>query len=114
MEDSFSEIADIIFCMEEEMRRLGLWARESPRPEALASTLPFCYDTLAFEQWLQWVFIPRMKRILAQGLDLPQGSDIHPLVEEVFSQSRADTRALLDLIRAFDALIVSGTLSGRS
>lgn len=107
MEDSLSDIADIIFCMEKEMRRLGLWAREPPRPEALASKQPFCYDTLAFEQWLQWVFIPRMKRILEQGLAVPQDSDIYPLAEEVFSRSSADTRALLDLIRAFDELILS-------
>lgn len=113
MEDSLSDIADIIFCMEKEMRRLGLWAREPPRPEALASKQPFCYDTLAFEQWLQWlqwlqwVFIPRMKRILEQGLAVPQDSDVYPLAEEVFSRSSADTRALLDLNRAFDELILS-------
>jgi len=93
------------------MRRLGLWTREPPRPEALASRQPFCYDTLAFEQWLQWVFIPRMKRILEQGLELPQDSDIRPLAEEVFSRYSADTSALLGLIRAFDELIVSRSLS---
>ncbi|WP_258876037.1 YqcC family protein, partial [Pseudomonas aeruginosa] len=30
-------------------------------PEALASPEPFCVDTLALEQWLQWIFLPRMK-----------------------------------------------------
>ena len=89
------------------MRRLGMWERDPPRPEALASTQPFCFDTLTFEQWLQWIFIPRMKRILEQGLALPRQSDIHPLAEEVFSGYSADTHALLGLIKTFDELIGS-------
>ncbi|MEB3733798.1 YqcC family protein [Halopseudomonas pachastrellae] len=42
--------------LEGELRQWGLWSLEPPSAAQLASEAPFCADTLAFEQWLQWVF----------------------------------------------------------
>ncbi|MGC3710920.1 YqcC family protein, partial [Pseudomonas aeruginosa] len=47
--------------IERELRALGRWSESSPAPEPLASPEPFCVDTLALEQRLQWIFLPRMK-----------------------------------------------------
>jgi len=44
------EIIDALNQLEVGLRDLGLWSDERPTAEALASTLPFCYDTLELEQ----------------------------------------------------------------
>ncbi|MEF0565218.1 YqcC family protein, partial [Pseudomonas aeruginosa] len=50
-------LADQLLLIERELRALGWWSESSPAPEALASPEPFCVDTLALEQWLQWIFL---------------------------------------------------------
>lgn len=67
-------LADQLLLIERELRALGWWSESRPAPEALASPEPFCVDTLALEQWLQWIFLPRMKLILESDSALPQAS----------------------------------------
>lgn len=90
--------------LEAELRRQRLWEREPPREDQLASPQPFCVDTLALSQWLQWRLIPRMRRILAGDGELPTRSAIHPYAEDCFEHLE-DPRALLLLIERFDGLI---------
>ena len=35
------------------------------------STMPFMYDTLQVEEWLQWVFVPRLHALLDANAPLP-------------------------------------------
>jgi uncharacterized protein YqcC (DUF446 family) len=99
------EIASLLIDIEAELRRLDQWDAESPPPEALASTEPFCVDTLTFIQWLQFIFIPRM-HALAAATQLPPGRcEIEPLVEEYFRNSRLDIAALQRHIHRLDRLI---------
>lgn len=49
------------------LRQHQLWQETAPQPEAFASTQPFCLDTLAPFEWLQWVLIPRMHALLDGG-----------------------------------------------
>lgn len=102
--------AALVLKIEAEMRRVGMWSAESPPPSALQSEVPFCHDTLEFHQWLQWVFLPRMKLVLEQGGPLPERSDIYPLAEHSFKDSPWPAASLLALIRAFDKLISEGRL----
>jgi len=90
--------------LEAELRRVGLWEPEPPSEERLASEQPFCFDTLALSQWLQWLLIPRMRRILAGEGTLPTKSAIRPLAEDCF-EHLDDPSALLTLIDRFDRLI---------
>jgi uncharacterized protein YqcC (DUF446 family) len=90
--------------LEAELRRMELWEPEPPSERMLASTQPFCFDTLALSQWLQWLLIPRMRRILAGEGDLPTRSAIHPYAEDCF-EHLDDPSALLLLIEQFDGLI---------
>ena len=97
-------VADIVLNIEAEMRRMSLWSAQKPEDNRLQSQLPFCYDSLTVEQWLQWIFIPRMKRMLEQNLDLPAKCDIHPYAEEFLAHRSEDTVKLLALIKEFDDL----------
>lgn len=106
MDARFSALADQLLQVERELRMLGLWAAESPSAEALASQQPFCVDTLDFEAWLQWIFLPRMKQLLEAGGPLPTASGIRPMAEERFRGRETETRALLAALEDFDRLIV--------
>ena len=99
------QLADLLLAIEAEMRRIHLWENERPSDEALASLVPFCHDTLAFHQWLQWVFLPKMKAVLETEEDFPASSDIFPLAEYSFERLPQETGRLLGLIRRFDDFI---------
>ncbi len=101
------EVERVVAAMEWQMRALGIWSDEAPSAQALASTAPFCYDTLQFDQWLQWVFLPRIRALLEQGSQLPGKSDIAPLAEVWFIEQEMAEEAeeLVQLIRDFDRLL---------
>jgi len=95
-------IASLLIDLEASLRVAGLWEQEEPPPEALASAEPFCVDTLAFPQWLQWIFLPRMSALISAGLPLPGRSGIAEMAELCFEGRRA---ALVTLLREIDAAI---------
>lgn len=102
------QIADQLLLVERALRVQGWWDVSAPSEEALASEQPFCVDTLDFAQWLQWIFLPRMKAIIEAGAELPAVSGILPMAEHVYG---ADNRAAAELLRAlgdFDRLITAG------
>ncbi|MBU3058257.1 YqcC family protein [Pseudomonas indica] len=102
-----SALADQLLLIERELRLLGWWADSEPSAEALASPEPFCVDTLTFEQWLQWVFLPRMKVLIEGGYELPTVSGIRPMAEVVYRECPVETRALMQALGEFDRLIKS-------
>ena len=67
MDARVNALAEHLLLIERELRVLGWWQEQAPSAEALASQEPFCVDTLTFEQWLQWIFLPRMKQLLEAG-----------------------------------------------
>lgn len=105
MADPYYHVADLLLEIEAEMRRIQLWESEAPPAEDLESLQPFCYDTLEFHQWIQWVMIPRMKEILEAGMPLPSSSDIHPLAEYQFANLEQQTDNLTELLAQFDRII---------
>ena len=98
-------VADQLLLIERELRQLGWWQNEAPSAEALASHAPFCIDTLAFEQWLQWVFLPRMKALLENARPLPTVSGIREMAEMTYREQAQRVRGLLDLLGELDRLL---------
>ncbi|NWA04612.1 YqcC family protein [Pseudomonas gingeri] len=105
MDGRFLLIADQLLLIERELRVQGWWDEVSPGEEALSSVEPFSVDTLEFEQWLQWIFLPKMKVILEQDLPLPNASGILAMAEMVYAQRPGQGRALQALLAQFDQLI---------
>jgi uncharacterized protein YqcC (DUF446 family) len=105
MHDIPDRIADILLEVEAALRTGGKWEAAEPPAEALRSATPFCIDTLSFEQWLQWIFLPRMKHILEQSRPLPRKSRIFPYAQEYLDKNDLTTGALLRQIKRFDDLI---------
>lgn len=106
----YSELSQLIEKIETEMSAIGIWREESPSAKALASSMPFCYDTLEFGEWLQWVFLLRMKQLIDQEMPLPGKCDIAPMAEVWLKERKLAQKAegLLLIIREFDRLVSSG------
>lgn len=102
------QVTALLLKIRTEMEALELWQSSPPSAQALASTQPFCIDTLHFTEWLQWLLIPRLQEMIRQELSLPQSSQIQPMAEEVFKQMQADTDALLALINRLDETLSGG------
>lgn len=100
--DTLQVMADLLLELETELRRIGLWSDETPDVDLLGSTVPFAADKLDLEQWLQWVFIPQIKRMIESDLALPGRCDIHPYAEERMKQITVPSITLLDVIRRID------------
>lgn len=97
-------LASLLIDIECELRRADLWSAERPSADALASVEPFCVDTMDFQQWLQFILLPRMQAIVAAQAPLPGKCDITTMAETVWP---TNTRAkpVIDVLRQFDTVI---------
>lgn len=101
--DKYHHSQQLLDRLETVMREAGLWESESPEPAALASCEPFAIDTLTCSQWLQWIFIPRMKPLVMLRSPLPTQFEISPYVEEAM-KAQTGCSAVLAVTREFDQL----------
>lgn len=100
-----ARLAELLPELESMLREFGLWSAREPHPGALASMQPFCIDTLSFEQWLQFVFLPRMQALLATEASLPSRCAIAEMAEIHFGGEAHG--ALLVLLREIDVVLTT-------
>ncbi len=98
----------LLRAIEAELRQLQLWTELPPSAAALASQAPFCCDTIPLQQWLQYVFLPRMQALIDARQPLPTHISICPIAEEAFAGIGAVAWPLINRIADLDEL-----LSGR-
>jgi uncharacterized protein YqcC (DUF446 family) len=98
-------ISTLLWDIEAEMRESGLWREHPPDEDALASTAPFAIDRLAFPEWLQWLFLPRMRAVLERGQPLAERCQILPAAEVYFSEFSRPCSRLLELLAELDRLM---------
>ena len=106
-------VAELLIDIEAQLRQLGLWERQSPPPEALASDQPFSVDTLTLPQWLQFIFLPTLYRLLAQGEPLPGRCGIAPMAQEYFRGLALPCAALEETLLKMDRLLPAEDSAGR-
>ena len=98
-------LAGLLDHIEGELQRLELWEEQPPPPHAFRSPNPFCFDTMSVPQWLQWVFIPRMRETLSMGVPLAAACQVAPAVELYFEDVGGESGELVALLEEFDALM---------
>jgi uncharacterized protein YqcC (DUF446 family) len=106
--EAYQQLAGLLENVDQQLRLMGLWQQQSPTPQALASTEPFAVDQLSFNQWLQFIFLPRLQQMIAAGLPLPDNCSVAPMAEEFFKQQTADkeqSAAMIKYLAAIDQLI---------
>jgi len=106
--NSHHALAEVLLKIEAEMRECSLWSSETPTDEALKSIHPFCVDTMPFTEWLQFIFVPKMKEVIEQGCWLPSSGDISIMAEESFYTYPVNTNNLLNLLIECDEILMGG------
>ena len=99
------EVKGLLSELEAELKQQELWCLQPANPVALASTMPFCCDTMPLEQWLQFIFIPRIQALLDGNHCLPNKISILPMAEEVFKQRGEVLAPLLAIISRIDTTL---------
>ncbi|MGB5198611.1 MAG: YqcC family protein [Sedimenticolaceae bacterium] len=91
--------------LESELRLQGRWDSLSPPEAALRSTQPFAVDTLEFDQWLQWILLPKLHDLLLRQQPLPASCAIEPMAEECYGPDDPTTTRIVSIIAQIDALL---------
>lgn len=102
-------VEKVVFLLDEiqrTMEQAGLWQPVSPSPEKMSSLEPFSLDTLSFLEWLQWVYIARLRAIVDAEMALPSGAKVHPYAEEALKSEAIQSPVLLALIQELDDLLL--------
>jgi len=99
----YEEASQKIDQIEAELKRLGRWWDQPPPPEAFEDMGAFGSKTMAFEQWLEFVLIPRVREIIAARGAFPSSSQVSVYATREWDGD-PDVDRLLTLLREFDAL----------
>ena len=104
------QLAVLLLELESAMHAADLWEAAHPDHAALESAQPFCVDTLRLPQWLQWVFVPRMRALLDARAPLPPRCGIAAMAEMYFiGQQGVALERLIALLAEVDGEIEGGT-----
>jgi uncharacterized protein YqcC (DUF446 family) len=88
--------------IETEMKRVGLWQEHPLQAEQYDFNAAFAGDTMSFSQWLQFIFIPSVKRAAAHE-DFPSQSQVGIKAVREFDGMEVASR-LIQLLSEFDGL----------
>jgi uncharacterized protein YqcC (DUF446 family) len=88
--------------IEAEMRRIGMWQESPLRPEQLRFKQAFAMDTMAFSQWLQFIFLQRVREAIAAN-NFPSESNVGAQAVREFDGA-PNAGHLVTLLSEFDSL----------
>ncbi|WP_105215613.1 YqcC family protein [Pseudoalteromonas sp. T1lg22] len=77
----YDKTASLLQQLETQLQAHKLWQAEPIDAHLLHSGQPFCVDTLRFEQWLQFVFIVKMRVLVQNRAVLPSSIALTPMAE---------------------------------
>ncbi|NVD06093.1 YqcC family protein [Vibrio sp. JPW-9-11-11] len=95
------QLVELIDVLEQQLRAHACWQVSPPSEQALASQQPFAVDTLAPQEWLQWIFVPRMRLLLERQQPLPSGFSMVAYFEESW-KLRPELSLIVETIRKID------------
>lgn len=98
-------LTSLLKSLTQTLQAQGLWESE-PISETIihrANTegVPFAYNVMPLEQWLQFIFIPKMETIIESDLPLPASLCLLPVAEQQLGPAH---REVLKVISKIDAL----------
>ncbi|MCY9845216.1 YqcC family protein [Vibrio caribbeanicus] len=77
--------------LELQMKQVAIWQAEPPNTEYLMSQQPFAMDRLEPSEWLQWVFIEKLRHQMGENLPIPEQFNVSPYFEQCW---QGDSRYL--------------------
>ncbi|MFN8373775.1 MAG: YqcC family protein [Anaerolineae bacterium] len=103
MPPSHTKVASVLDSIEAELKRIGYWQDTPLQPEQYDFRAAFAMDTMAYNQWLQFVFIPRVRSIIAAQGQFPASSSVGTQAVREFDGNHEAARLVI-LLSEFDAL----------
>jgi uncharacterized protein YqcC (DUF446 family) len=90
--------------IEAELKQIGYW-HSAPLPEEKFDNMgAFGMNTMAFSQWLQFVFLPQARKAVSGEREFPSESNVSvQAIREFDGDPNAET--LVSLLCEFDALV---------
>lgn len=105
MSTQHERVAEKIAAIKAEMKRIDLWQSDPLAPDLLQSPGAFGANTLTFSQWLQFVPIPNVHKIVAAKGQLPESSDVCiAAIRNFDGMDEADR--LIDLLSELDRMSI--------
>ncbi|MEN0614722.1 YqcC family protein [Klebsiella indica] len=101
-------VRERLHAIEALLRATEHWQDNAPDRRAFASEQPFCLDTMAPLEWLQWVLIPRMSQLLENEQPLPQNFAVAPYYEMALDNTHPLREKILAELVRLDALFSGG------
>ncbi|GLR63310.1 YqcC family protein [Marinospirillum insulare] len=98
--------------LEKRLKHINAWQVAQPDPAAFNSQTPFCVDTMSLEQWLRYIFIPRMQALIDAGKQLPTHCAITEQVEMVLSNN--EKARVMEVTLAIDKLLTEQKIPSAS
>jgi uncharacterized protein YqcC (DUF446 family) len=98
-----TKLVELLHQLEAQLKLHELWQQTMPSTKALQSVEPFAIDTLHPHEWLQWIFMARMRSLVENNQPLPSGFSIEPYFSEAWKQ-QPQYAELLITIRTIDEL----------
>ncbi len=96
------EVADGI---EAELKRLGWWEGDPPSEDTAIAGGAFGRETVAFSQWLQVVFVKRLRQAAAGEFEIPRSSMVSAYAVREFDGYPEDLSGLMDYLQEVDRLV---------
>jgi uncharacterized protein YqcC (DUF446 family) len=103
-QDAYQRAGELIAALEQELHRLERWSAEPLPASAFENMGAFGANTMTFEQWLQFVLMPRLREIIAERGEFPQGSMLASYAVRALDGD-ADSENLQALLRGIDDLV---------
>ena len=105
--DKFARVAELTDRIEAEMKRIGFWSDAPPTPEQMNFKRAYAIDTMVYDQWLQFVLLPRVRDIIRNRGSFPPSSSVG---KQALREWDGDDRAipLTSMLCEFDRLVQHG------
>jgi uncharacterized protein YqcC (DUF446 family) len=88
--------------LEQTMKKENVWQEVSPSADKMRSREPFSIDTLNVIEWVQWVYLSRLRELLLSNQPLPVGANVAPYAEEALRSMKLDLPELIAVLKKLD------------
>lgn len=99
-----TELYGLLSQLESQLTTAGLWSDKPPSPESFESTVPFFADKMTFPEWLQWVFVEKIRALMLAGQPLPSPCHIAEM-GEVYGMSAPFPAEIVATLKQIDDCI---------
>lgn len=103
MKNTAKILTRLLNLLEERLKETDLWQAAQPDAAAFNSHTPFCVDTMNIEQWLRYVFLPRMQALIDSGKNLPTSCAMTEQIDLVLTHK--EKARVMEITLAIDQLL---------